>query len=506
MKDTAFWKRFAVLIAVVAVLGAAAIISHAGAGCSSSGAPPLSIPAPTSGYVTVTAPDESGNAHVYGFIVADGAVVPNATVTITNTTASVSVNTEKGLGKSSSTVSTTTTTGADGSFSAQIAASTGDSIVVTYTDPASGQESDPLTTTVTGTVEPMSSTTMVPRAVDMGADGYAYLVANDGTNSEIIKVNMLTGALTRATFAGKKFDKIAVHSGMNYAAVLDTANKAMYWYNLANLANELTASGSAAFSSIIYDVAVVDLGAAGAVTDDFIAVSHDIADYGFFTTYAINSSTGALYAGRTSGNCISHPSDTSYYPLCMIGVSNPSPLRATKIDLIADSGNLARMTLVAEYNNAGTTDKYAHFIHFDQFGTDIYFSSSQTYRSVTVGSAADPYQLAWYNDMKAAFTDQTAGTLVKLYDDGSTLTATSLTLSTGPRGLYPDSANTRLFAAEQGTDKVLNVDMANFVLSGTSYSAIYDPTGVVYYTDGTSHKIGVITTSPEPAFHVISAQ
>lgn len=86
-------------------------------GCGgSSSAPPITLPAPTGGYIDGTAPDASGNAIVYGYIYDGSEFLAQVTVVVTN----------KDNNETES-----TTTDAEAFFSVTIPASIGDEIGVT---------------------------------------------------------------------------------------------------------------------------------------------------------------------------------------------------------------------------------------------------------------------------------------------------------------------------------------------------------------------------------------
>lgn len=476
---------------------------YVAAGCgSTTDTTPIPIPAPTGGYINGTAPGTDGKIIVYGYIYVAGAPLPNVTVTVTNTSIDSSINPGLKAGISPA-ISVTTTTDANGSFSTTIRASVGDNINIQYTDSATGRLSDATSTTVNNDTQPMSSTTMVPYDVDLDKDdSYAVIVANDGTNSEIIEINLATGAVvTRATFTAVTFDKVAVHSTLNHAAVLDTTNLMFYWYDLANLADDMTPTASATISTTPYDVAVVALD--NNITNpysayDMIFVSHDInAAYGYLTAWAIYSN--ATLAAPNTDLSINHPSDDAAFPVACDAGSNPTctGLSATNISLIQTAANQALLAIMAQFANG---DKVTYFEtpYINLAGPTVELELSLTSLATATSTAWDPYDLIWYQENTALMTDSTNGSLIALDKSGTNITASTLAVGTLPRGVYPDATNNRAFVADQTGNSVFNINMTNFTLSGTSYTANYAPTELVY----DSNKIGVILTNPD-AFRTI---
>lgn len=466
----------------------------------SPGPSPIPIPAPTGGYINGTAPDVNGKAFVYGFIEVDGIMLCDVTLIITNEDTGEAV---------------TVVTDANGFFSASINASAGDIIKVRYTDPATGEESEAASIAITSGIQPMSSNTMIPMDVDLDEDdGLAVIVANDGTNSEIIEIDMVTGEVhARATFAGKTFDKIAVHSGLDHAAVLDTGSRMLYWYDLANLADDMTAAGWDNFTTAPHDVAVIDLDNTRPSTPfDFIAVANDLNTshpdyYGYITTFAINNNELHTLAYPRTTDSINSPKDqTSYGSICS-AYSKPACVRATNVSLIETESGQVWMAIVAVYANG---DKAVHFARTHQYDDPI--AGPTIYLEVTLASlhgtvltaGVDPADLAWYDDDVALLTDTAGGNLIRLTASGvNDIDADSLPIGNYPMGLSADAAGSRAFVAAYTANSIVNIDMAGFQLSGTSYAASYKPTDLVYYQEGSVEKLGVILTEPLPMFQTI---
>jgi len=112
-----------------------------------SATPPASIPAPVSGLIFVSTPDDDGDVTVVG---AAGAVDNDATVTVTNGTTGVSVLTTDIDNYNGEYGSYYLIAGADGSFSGQIPGSVGDVMSITQT--SGGQTSS--VTTYSGNSQP----------------------------------------------------------------------------------------------------------------------------------------------------------------------------------------------------------------------------------------------------------------------------------------------------------------------------------------------------------------
>lgn len=464
-------------------------------GDSATGAPPVYLPAPTGGYINTTSPDANGNVMVYGYIYAEGLPVPDAEVAVNNATSGTSQ---------------TATADANAFFSVTIGASVGDSLSVSYTDPATGQTSEATTVTVTNETQAMSSTTMIQKDMDIDTnDGLAVIVANDGTNSEIVEINLATGSVqNRATFHSITFERVAVHSGLNYAAVLDTANNRLFWYDLANLADDMAETSNADISADSHDVAVANLEDTPYTTEQMVVVSHDLnINYGFLSIYGISSGATPALVSATTNNCIGHPSDTIYYPNCSGSIDRYTPVAATRLDMVKNAANQAYLAVVVGYDNNGDRSKVVHFVTFFQGGLSANISLDLTlgeYFSELLDAGVDPYDIDWYNDTSALMTDSGGGSLFGLTMSGTDeIDSETLAIGTGIRGVASDSDNSAAYIADQSSDSILKVDMTAFAQSGTTYPAIANPTEIGYYTSGDTRRIGAILTTPESLFKTI---
>ncbi|MFH1874138.1 MAG: hypothetical protein ABH859_03010 [Pseudomonadota bacterium] len=487
----------------------------AGSGGGTTGSSPISLPAPTAGYITVTSPDASGKSLVYGYIYANNLPVGNATVKVTNTTAAAQANLAGKSLKAAGETLVTTTTDTTGYFSTSINANLNDTITVTYIDPGTGEESEAYSTTVNSNNQVLSSSsTMIPQDVAMDWDnGLAVIVANDGTNSEIIEINMATGLVyQRASFAGVLFDRIAVHSSFDHAAILDTTNDTLHWYDLAALADNIAATSSDAFEIDIHDVAIAELADVPLTTADFVAVAHDFEteNFGFLDIYEINSGAPYSLNDPTRSNCLPTPDDEDY-PNCSL-TSDPMPVRATKLDIIQTTLNYAKMVLFAEYAGG---ERVVHFAHFRSFiGAPLISfelrdpDSTLFPRSGDLDPEISPFDLSWYNDDLALMTDNNGTDLIMLAETNTTLgpriEATGLEVGTAPQGIATNPAGNEIYIADNSANSIVNVDMITSSLTTTSYTANVAPTQIVYYPTTTGGILGVIVTNPVPIFKTIN--
>ncbi len=464
-------------------------------GCGGGDTTPVTLPAPTSGYIDGTAPDQEGNSLVYGFLYAEDELLTDTEVTATND--------DTGDTESD-------TSDATGFFSIMIGASIGDTISVRYIDPVTGQISEPTEIIITDNIQQMTSTAMVPKDVDIDTDdGIAMVVANDGTDSELIGIDLTTGQVTsRTTFHNLLFERIAVQSALDYAAVLDTTADRLYWYDLESLSDDMAETSNADIGAESYDVAVADLDGTPYTTDELIVVSHDQNGVGggFLSIFGIQTWGTPVIASATTTNCFGQPQDTTYYPNCN-AVSAFTPLRATRLDMVRDSNNRAYLAMIAEYNNAGVESKVVHFVTFFQGGTGAPITltyTAGTYFSELLDDIIDPYTIAWYDENTALMVDSTNALLHRLTASGTdAIDSRSISVGSQPMGVFGDSGNNRAFVADQTGNVVINIDMTNFLLSGTTYSANLAPTDLVYYEDATNQRVGTNLTSPIPLFESI---
>ncbi len=490
----------------------------AGAGGGSAGSTPISLPAPTGGYITVTSPDASGKSLVYGYIYdSNDQPVANTTVNVTNTTAAAQASLAGKSLKADGNTTVNTTTDDSGYFSTSIDASLDDTISVTYIDPDTGEESEAFTTNVTGENQLLSdSSTMLPKDVALDLDdGYAVIVANDGTNSEILEIDMTTGEVhQRATFSEQLFDKIAVHSSFDHAAVLDTTNNTLHWYDLANLANDMDPTSSSGFTYNIHDVAIAELDLTIADTPDLLVVSHDFneLDTGIIDIYEIDADSPYTLGTVTKDNCLSHPDDPEGYPTCSDGSDIP-PLRATKLSMIETTLSYAKLVVVAEYLGGS---KAIHFAHFRTWagaaaGTNFYVrdaASAKFPRGGDLSSSVSPVSLEWYDDDLALITDSAGQNLIMLTEsnsaaDGPSVETSTLEVGMSPKGIAVNSSQDTIYIADNSANSIVDVDASSLNLSGTSQSADLGPTQLVYYPTSDGGVLGVILTDPKPIFKII---
>lgn len=508
MKSDLRIKIMRILLAATFLLLMPLMIQALGCGGgSTSSNPPISIPAPTGGYINGTAPSSvDGKALVYGYIMVDGTPKPNVNVKITNTTAVAAIAPSLKATVAPKAITVTTITDANAYFSTSIAATVGDTINIQYEDPTYLEYSDPASFTVGNKIQPIPTSGMIPQDVDIDTDtGYAYVVANDGTDSQIIAVDLTTGSIVKTIdYPSATFDKIAVHSSSGYAAVLDTdaSSNNLKWCDLSATGTGTCASYDPV--GIPEDVAVIDLADSPATTGDFVVITYAYSNtsYAFASTYPITTS-GSSYVldnAHLYNICISNPDDR-YYPTCLGSLTDPVPTGATLVTLTSTALNVPRMSIIAEYDDGS---KVAYFFYFTLSSGQVQLNTTAgTYLYATLTTGVTPYALEWYNISNALIIDTANNQLLKLTDATTTITQESIAAGTAPRGLAPDSVNNRAFVADYSANTVLKVDMTTFQLSGTEYNVRYGPTDLVYYSDGTVQSVGAILTSPEPLFQTI---
>jgi len=470
------------------------------AGEGATGAPLITIPAPTSNYINVTAPNADGKVLVYGYIYADESKATVAKGATTKTVVPLSgvtvIVTNAATGDEES-----TTTDSTGFFSVLINGSIGDSIEVKYIDPETGEESQTTTIVVTNETSPLSAADgMKVKSVAVGPGDFAYVVSNDGTNSEISKIDMDDGATlsTTAKFSGKKFDRIAIHKTMNFAAVLDTSAKKLYWYNLSNLADDMAATSMEDISTTPTSVAVSDVANVEIQSAGMVIVAHDVNNVsGIISLYMVSSDATPTLGIPTTDNCLGHPDDNAY-PACDDVIIGPTG--ATHVDVTKTSEGSARLAFVATYDDNGTTKRAVHFSYFDTY-TELgpMADFAEPYVSQTHGAGAMFYDMAWYDGDTVLLTDNTNGNLLKFKDSSGEMGSETLAVGTDPTGIAVDESNGRAFVAVRSANAILTVDMSGFVLGDDSYDANYGPTWLVH-DDGI---IGMILTEPMAMFGVV---
>lgn len=436
----------------------------------STGAPPVVLPAPTAGNITVTAPDADGNVRVIG---ETGAVAANAEVTVTNLSRPLSIV----VRAASSCLSATTTADADGAFEAEIAASVGDTITVSYVDPATNEESEALETTVPADVIPTGAKEFNIYDAALGAGATAYIVSNDGTNSEITVVNMVSKETTRYQFAGKLFDLIAVSAGIGYAAVIDSTNGNLYWYNLARLSDDATPisvtnptnvsiadySGNELFSGVVL------------VTREDSSLS--------ISFFSIVSSDNSLreYESR----CFGIPEEGTTPHSC--GERSPH-VKTIGADMYDTGGGSAEGLAIATYEDGSW---YYHWFYLPPMNSEYQLMDGESGYSAPLTGAQSPSSVR-ISDSIGVVTDSLNNTLYKLSWVDDALTPTSITVGSSPMDVAVDTANYRAFVSNAGDDTISVVDIENATVSSTTIEAKFAPGALVY--DSTKNLLGVVLT------------
>lgn len=454
------------------------------AGCGSStgtGTSPISIPAPTGGYLTASAPNPDGKSLVYGYIIVSDTRIPNVEVAVRNPTSSDSA---------------TATTNDEAFFSTLVSASLGDTIYVKYKDSDTDRWSEEATVTVDNETQPMSSAGMVPYDIALGSGGLAYVVGNDGTDSEIAELDLVNKTVSnRAIFTNTTFDKVASHSGIDHIAVLDTAGDMLYWFDTETLEDDVSAVSEFGITDPT-DVAIADL-SPDATIDDVVMVSvqSTTVSLRFYTIDPDNdtlSSTGTF--------CFAHPDDAAGDSIvaCSPGYT-VQPTQTTTVSAIVTTTDAARVSLITEYGDGSTAYHWGLLTSTAPPAITVATDAGSLARSFSIEFETDddPNKIEWYNQTNALVTDSTNGNLMFLEEEcpaACNIDRMETTAGTQPVGIVSDSDNNRAFVADEAGDNILGVDLTGgtVALSGDNLTAQVGPTEMVYYESDGSGVLGVV--------------
>ena len=237
-------------------------------GCGGMSAPPVSLPTPVTGRITISAPDADGNITVTG---EDGSVSASSTVLAENESVTASLMDRflsAFVSKAYATPSTSdnscpsvysgtgyqcATADENGAFTLLIAGSAGDSISIALIDPSTGALlSDPLTRSVPDDIFAFSNP-VVDLAVPMGDDYVGYLVVltqgSDVTDHDLLLYDPSTGSSESVdiTFPDSFGAAEFLMMGTNTAITSATGNVAIYGQDVslvgeAEVAGEITSA------------------------------------------------------------------------------------------------------------------------------------------------------------------------------------------------------------------------------------------------------------------------
>lgn len=461
--------------AILLTLACLAIVHNYGCGGSNPAAPAV-------GYLKASSADTDGNILVYGKIFVGDMPLANTAVLVTNRTS----------GRTSE-----TTANADAFFSTTVKASSGNTINVQYYGTTQGQYSIATMVPIDADLHPLSSG-MTPIDVDIGeGDGFAYVLAGDGTNSQLIEVDLITGLIKRTrTFSNIVYDGIGVHHSINHVALLATgaSSNNLAWCGLADFSADCTlyTTPSAAKDMTIFDRDNSDPGELDML---FISRDYDETTGGYITAYPILS-TNEL-GTPTNNLSIQHPTGAGWPGPCT-GASSPTCVgaKAVDLDLVETAANDAKIAIIVEFAN-GDHVLYFNKAYMNSSQQILFTSSLETLSTRILDPARSIYEMIWYDEGQLLMTDSTNGQLLDYKTSGwaSDIEESVLSVGTTPTCFHPDAANNRVFIANSGTNEIVKVDMPAFQLSGTSYQALYTPDDVVGYSNNSHDHLSVLITN-----------
>ncbi len=186
-------------------------------------APPVSLPAPVIGRITVTAPDDSGQALVIGGVDA----VSAASFVLINNDTRVGSASESDLNTCSRQFSICVTAESDGSFQAEIPASEADDISVQIIDRSSGRRRSeisrqPVPRNIRRFTRPVSGVVVIPED-DLLVVLQRNAEASDTTNGAVMLVDLENQTRQNLSYDGVGPARIVYGESQRQLAVLDDA-------------------------------------------------------------------------------------------------------------------------------------------------------------------------------------------------------------------------------------------------------------------------------------------
>lgn len=408
-------------VLILAVLSG--MFGNCGGSASSENLPPLSLPSPVAGLISVSSPDAQGNVRVRG---AAGAVEANASVTVT--AGAGGSNLVKDLARQSSDDSVTVSAGSDGSFSTEIDASIGSKITITQSeDEETSDETEFDVLDGIPAFDQIPVGTSVIRSSDVAIVSYT-----DGTDSffDLYDLTTLDFAVTITVedFVVSDINTDEI-SGDSY--LVDAENDLVIVADdEANITDAIITDGSSPISVAAFH------------GEEFGVIGHEDSD----TSLTLIDYTGAILTEEAT-LLISHPTDASASHEKSFALSADSNMTGTKVAVLSefDNGDTIFSLINADPLPAADLEVEAQV----NLGTN-------TFSDVVL-----------YNDAaEALVTDQSGDRVIHLSGAGF---ASQQTISVGdaPKGIDDAADQGFAFVANSGDNTLSVIDLDSMTVTAT---------------------------------------
>lgn len=419
MKKRIIQKVMGVLV-LAAVSG---FFGNCGGSASSESLPPLSLPSPVSGLISVSSPDSDGNVRVRG---AAGAVEANASVTVAASAGSSdSLNSRA---RQASDDSVTVTAGPDGSFSTEIDADIGSNITITQSE--DDETSDE---TEFDVLDGIPSFDEIPVGTSViRADDVAVVSYTDGTDSffDLYDLTTLDYVVT-VTVEGFVVADINTDEVSGDSYLVDAENDLVIVADdEANITDAIITDGSSPISVAAFH------------GEEFGVIGHEDSD----VSVAIIDYSGAFLTEEFS-LLISHPTDPSASHEKSFALSADSNMTGTKV------------AVLSEFDNGDTIFSLVDADPLPSADLDV---ESQVNLGTNTFS-----DVVLYNDASEALvTDESGDAVIHLSGSGF---ATQVTVPVGdaPKGIDDAVDEGFAFVANSGDHTLSVIDLDSMTVTAT---------------------------------------
>ena len=419
MKKRIMQKVMGVLI-LAAVAG---FFGSCGGSASSENLPPLSLPSPVAGLISVSSPDNEGNVRVRG---AAGAVDGNATVTVTASAGGS--NSLNARGRQSSDESVTVTAGSDGSFSTEIEAILGSEITITQSEDETTSEE-----TEFDVLDGIPSFDEIPVGTSViRSDDVAIVSYTDGTDSffDLYDLTTLDYVVT-VTVEGFVVSDITTDEISGDSYLVDAENDlAIVADDEANITDAIVTDAPSPITVAAFD------------GEEFGVIGHEDSD----VALTLIDYAGAILTEEFS-LLISHPTNASAEHVRSFAVS---------ADLTVSDTKVATLSL---FDNG---DTIFSLIDADPLPTADLDVESQVNLGTNTFS-----QVVLFNDAtEALVTDQSGDKVIHLSGSGFA-TEEEVTVGDAPKGVDVTELDGFAFVVNSGDHTLSVIDLDSMEVTAT---------------------------------------
>lgn len=451
-------KNFSKIVITLFLLLFTVVQIHCGASSGDTTTPQIDIPAPVS-HLSISSPDENGMVRITAEA---GFADPGSTVTITNQGSSSSLIiplavTENDFQQNAAESSITVTADANGAFQTQMAASAGDSIVISYVKNSTDTSASTSVPNTQHNVD--ANTNILDIAVDASSQN-ALIVSNDGTHGYVHVMSLSSGSVSKTiTLENASGASQIAHDGVTgLTIVIDTTNSVAW---------------------------VIDVDS-GTTNSEFITSSTDVA--------TVSGEGDALIAHNTTVT-VSYfgLQDLSVLDFIEGQVDDETLFHQQALFVAADQNDsLDVFATVSEM-----TDESLYVLAFQISSEGDLSQTSNT----QLANLTNPGGMALFNSGgEVLVTDRNNDQVLRVSLTSDTIT--SITVGDDPRGVVVDQSQNKAYVVNSGGRTLSVIDLSDNTVTTSSHPLGLSPTELAHDSAGSLSEIGIVNTGDE-TIHIL---